>query len=57
MVRTAAKVTEPTNVKTDLLITNDEMLQALSAFTGRPIESFTDEPTQNAWWLTVKKDV
>lgn len=56
-MRTADEVTEPTNVRADLLITNDEMLLALSAYAGQPIESFVDEPTMNAWWLTVKKDV
>lgn len=54
-MRTADEVTEPTAVKTDILITSDEMLEALSRYAGKRIESFTDEPAQNAWWLTIAK--
>lgn len=55
-MKTTNEVTEYTAVKTDILITNDEMLEALSRYTGKRIESFVDEPTQNAWWLTVAKN-
>lgn len=53
-MRTADQVIEYTACQGDILITEAEMLQALSALVGKEVEAFTDEPAIGGWWLTLK---